>query len=85
MGFVAQGSTEQSRAQTNLNGLIAHYTRNIKRWKDGAMTLRWVASALSDAAGRMRKLKGCSDMKTLIRALDRRAQNEVAETERKAA
>ena len=23
MGFVAQGSTEQSRAQTNLNGLIA--------------------------------------------------------------
>ena len=30
----------------NLNGLIAHYTRNVKRWKDGLMTLRWVASAL---------------------------------------
>ena len=34
----------------NLNGLIAQYTRNVKRWKDGLMTLRWVASALTDAA-----------------------------------
>ena len=25
----------------NLNGSIGHYTRNVKRWKDGAMTLRW--------------------------------------------
>ena len=39
----------------NLNGSIGHYTRNLKRWKDGAMTLRWVASALSDASGRFRK------------------------------
>lgn len=39
----------------NLNGSIAHYTRNVKRWKNGAMTLRWIASALSmqavDSAG----------------------------------
>jgi putative transposase len=69
----------------NLNGLIASYTRNVKRWKDGAMTLRWVASALSDAASRMRKLKGCADMKMLISALDRRAPTERAEAERKAA
>jgi putative transposase len=69
----------------NLNGLIANYTRNVKRWKDGAMTLRWVASALSDAASRMRKLKGCADMKMLISASDRRAPTERAEVERKAA
>ena len=42
----------------NLNGSIAHYTRNVKRWKDGQMTLRWVASALSDASERFRKLAG---------------------------
>ena len=36
----------------NLNGSIAHYTRNVKRWRDGQMTLRWVASALSDAKAR---------------------------------
>ena len=69
----------------NLNGLIASYTRNVKRWKDGAMTLRWVASALSEAAGRMRKLKGCADMKILISALDRRTQTEPAGVQRKAA
>jgi hypothetical protein len=34
--------------------------------------LRWVASALSDAAVRMRKLRGCSQMRSLIKALDAR-------------
>ena len=53
----------------NLNGSIGHYTRNVKRWKDGAMTLRWVASALSEASGRFRKLRGHRDMKTLMAAL----------------
>jgi hypothetical protein len=36
------------------------------------MTLRWVASALSDAKGRFRKLRGHRDMKTLIAALNKR-------------
>ena len=56
----------------NLNGSIAHYTRNVKRWRDGQMTLRWVASALDDARGRFRKLRGHRDMKTLIAALNKR-------------
>lgn len=57
----------------NLNGLIAHYTRNVKRWKDGRIVLRWVARALADAATRMRKLRGCGQMKTLLQALDAKA------------
>jgi transposase-like protein len=57
----------------NLNGLIAHYTRNVKRWKDGQMVLRWVASALADASTRMRKLRGCGQMKSLLKALDAKA------------
>ena len=69
----------------NLNGLIAHYTRNVKRWKDGLMTLRWVASALTDAAGRMRKLRGHSDMKSFISALELHAPREAIVAERKAA
>ena len=56
----------------NLNGSIAHYTRNVRRWRDGRMTLRWVASALSDATDRFRKLRGHRDMKQLIAALDKR-------------
>jgi transposase-like protein len=53
----------------NLNGSIAHFARNVKRWKDGQMTLRWVAGALSDAKRRFRKLRGHREMKTLLAAL----------------
>jgi putative transposase len=56
----------------NLNGSIAHYTRNVKRWRDGQMTLRWIASALSDAKDRFRKLRGYRDMKQLIDVLNKR-------------
>jgi putative transposase len=54
----------------NLNGSVAHFCRNVKRWGDGQMVLRWVASALSDAAARMRKLRGCGQMRSLLKALD---------------
>lgn len=69
----------------NLNGLIAHYTRNVKRWKDGQMVLRWVASALADAATRMRKLRGCGQMRSLLKALDAKAAELGERSTRKAA
>jgi len=68
----------------NLNGSIAHFTRNVKRWKDGQMTLRWIAGALSDAKGRFRKLRGHRDMKLLLAALKAKSDN-VADAERRAA
>jgi transposase-like protein len=61
----------------SLNGLIAHFTRKVKRGKDGAMTLRRVAGALSDTRGRLRK-------KSLMTVLAAR-QTAVQATERKAA
>jgi hypothetical protein len=69
----------------NLNGSIATYTRNVKHWKDGAMVLRRVASALSDAATRMRKLRGCALMKTLLAALAEHDPDTVESSMRKAA
>ena len=39
----------------NLNGLIAHFTRNVKRWKDGAMTPRWVARCIERRQGAISK------------------------------
>jgi len=68
----------------NLNGSIAHFTRNVKRWKDGQMTLRWIAGALSDAKGRFRKLRGHRDMKLLLAVLKAKSDN-VADAERRAA
>lgn len=69
----------------NLNGLIAQHTRNVKRWKDGQMVLRWAASPMADAATRMRKLRGCGQMKSLLRALDARAAELDKRSMRKAA
>jgi transposase-like protein len=69
----------------NLNGLIAQHTRNVKRWKDGQMVLRWVASALADAAKRMRKLRGCGQMRSLLEALDAKAAELDKRSMRKAA
>jgi transposase-like protein len=69
----------------NLNGSVAHYSRNVRRWKDASMILRWVASALSDASGRFRKLRGFAEMKTLLKALEQRAPGEQIEASRKVA
>jgi putative transposase len=68
----------------NLNGSIAHFARNVRRWKDGQMTLRWVAGALSDAKRRFRKLRGHREMKLLLAALAAKS-TDAQRTERKAA
>lgn len=69
----------------NLNGSIAHYSRNVRRWKDASMILRWVASALDDASGRFRKLRGHGEMSTLLNALGQRAPDGQIEASRRVA
>ena len=55
----------------NLNGAVAHHTRNVKRWRDGQMVLRWVGAALLQATGGFRRVRGMRDMPKLCAALDR--------------
>ncbi len=69
----------------NLNGSVAHYSRNVRRWKDASMIMRWVASALSDAGARFRKLRGFAEMKTLLKVLDQRSPVDQIEASRKVA
>ena len=65
----------RTRASTNaienLNGLVGDFVRNVRRWRDGAMLVRWVATGLQDAQRRFRRIKGCGEMPALIQALDR--------------
>jgi transposase-like protein len=58
----------------NLNGLIAHYTRNVKRWRDGEMLMRWVGTALHEARRGFRAVRGYRDMKLLTHALVKRVR-----------
>jgi transposase-like protein len=60
-----------TNAIENLNGLIAHFVRNVRRWRDGAMLVRWIGAGLHDAHRRFRRIRGYREMPALIRALDR--------------
>ncbi|MGH2376478.1 MAG: IS256 family transposase [bacterium] len=46
-------------------------TRNVKRWRDGKMALRWIASAMLEAEKQFRKVDGYRDLHVLKRALER--------------
>jgi transposase-like protein len=54
----------------SLNGQVAHFTHNVRRWRDGEMLVRWVATAVREAERKFRRLKGHKDMPRLIAALD---------------
>ena len=69
----------------NLNGTVAHHTRNVKRWRDGRMVLRWVGAALVQASGGFRCVRGMRDLPKLCAALDRHRNTRTLNTERKVA
>src|SRR2546425_12348124 len=54
----------------NMQGTIRRVTRNVKRWRDGSMVLRWVATALMEAEKKFRRVRGHRDMPQLLAALD---------------
>lgn len=57
----------------NLNGLVGHFTRNVRRWRDGHMLVRWMAAALDEARRCFRRVRGYQQIPKLLRALDRLA------------
>lgn len=59
----------------NLNGSIAHHTRNVKRWKDGQMVLRWIAVSLHEATRGFRAVRGYRDMKHFAAVLAQHGRN----------
>jgi len=53
----------------NLNGSVALYTRNVRRWRGGSMLKRWVCAAIVDASKRFRRIRGFQDLLRLSQAL----------------
>ena len=53
----------------NLNGSVADFTSNVRRWRGGSMILRWVGSAILQAEKKFRRVRGYREMPVLIRAL----------------
>ena len=54
----------------NLNGCLRRLTRNVKRWRGGAMAQRWGATAVMEAEKRFRRIKGHRDLPQMLKALD---------------
>lgn len=59
----------------NLNGLVGHFVRHVRRWRDGRMLVRWIAAGLQEVPRSFRRLRGHRDLAALIRALDRTAMD----------
>jgi putative transposase len=64
-----------TNAIENLNGLVGHFVRHVRRWRDGRMLVRWIAAGLQEVGRSFRRLRGHRDLPALIRALDRMAMD----------
>jgi len=69
-----------TNAIENLMGSVREHTRRVKKWRDGRMMLRWVATALQDASIRFRRVMGHSGMRDLAAALRGRADRVATES-----
>jgi hypothetical protein len=56
--------------------------RNVTRWRDGQMVLRWTAAGMLNAERSFRRIKGYKQMPDLVAALHRHAHpNQASPTE----
>lgn len=53
----------------NMNGTIRQVTRNVKRWRDASMALRWTAAGMMEAKNGFRRLKAYKQLPKLRDAL----------------
>lgn len=66
----------------NLNGGVGLFTRNVRRWRNGAMILRWVGSAVLEAEQTFRRVRGFREMPTLTNALHQHVGSSAAKESR---
>jgi transposase-like protein len=59
-----------TNAIENVQGTLAKVSRNVKRWRGGAMALRWGVTGLIEAERKFRRVKGHREIRQLIAALD---------------
>jgi len=71
-----------TNAIENFNSAIATYSRNVKRWRNGAMVVRWVSGAIVEAERKFRRVHGWRDITTLVSALGDLEATQEAATER---
>lgn len=71
-----------TNAIENLQSTTRRLTRNVKRWRNGTMIIRWVGTALIEAERRFRRIIGNKDLSRLIIALDRTVARSSEQTQK---
>ena len=69
-----------TNAIESMISICREHAKNVKRWKDGTMALRWCAAGMVEAGKQFRRVNGHLHLQTLRAAL----QSETAETVRPA-
>lgn len=73
MRLIAHGTLRRTFATTNaienMNGSLRRIARNVKRWRDESMIRRWVALGIAEAQKGFRRVKGHTDMPSLVAAV----------------
>ena len=79
VGGALYRTLRSTNAIENLNGLVGRFVRNVRRWRDGRMLVRWIATGLHEIGRSFRRLRGHRDLTALIRALDRKTLDNTKE------
>ncbi len=69
-----------TNAIESMISICRDHARNVKRWRDGQMALRWCAAGMVEANGQFRRVNGHLHLPTLRTALERHVAAETVGT-----
>src|SRR6185437_9239950 len=69
-------SLRSTNCVDNMIGICRDHSRNVKRWCNGQMALRWCAAGMVEATAQFRRVNGHLHLRTLRAALERQVAAE---------
>ena len=70
-----------TNAVESMISICRDHARNVKRWRDGQMALRWCAAGMVEASSQFRRVNGHLHLPALRRALQRHVAAEIVGTD----
>ncbi len=71
-----------TNAIESMIGICREHSKNVKRWRDGQMALRWCAAGMVEASKQFRRVNGHLHLPTLRAALERHVANQTVGADR---
>ncbi len=69
-----------TNAIESMIGICREHSKNVKRWRDGQMALRWCAAGMIEAGKQFRRINGHMHLPVLRAALEREVAQSVSAT-----